>query len=151
MLAFSGAAHTLHHWPWNPQGAAPAAKHCLHWGWQAQASPQDAGRALERNTFPLPFLSWAGSNWLWSPSSTLPPLCQHSSFGQQDEGWSQVSTSGVPLAPKRSSRLGRRLPRAWHPARGAGSTGQARVGNSCCLLPCSHVPAGHAPASNGSS
>lgn len=88
----------------------------------------DAGRALERNTSPLPIPSQAGRNWLQTPSSTLPPLCQRSPFGQQAEGQSQVSTSAVSLAPEGSSRLGRRLPCAWHPARGAGSGGPAGSG-----------------------
>lgn len=62
------------------------------------------------------------------PAHFLPPLCQRSPFGQQAEGQSQVSTSAVSLAPEGSSRLGRRLPCAWRPARGAGSGGPAGSG-----------------------
>lgn len=62
------------------------------------------------------------------PAHSLPPLCQRSPFGQQAEGQSQVSTSAVSLAPEGSSRLGRRLPCAWRPARGAGSGGPAGSG-----------------------
>lgn len=89
---------------------------------------KDAGRALERNTTsPLPIPSQAASSCCGRlPAHSLPCASAALLASEPRDG------AKSPPLPSRSlprgARLGRRLGRAWHPARGAGSGGPAGSG-----------------------